>query len=222
LEFFERFSGTFMTTPWEARSATPWLDCTNVTRFCCSRRLLPDAVCRAAFLRVLCRRRTRVSQLGWPRALCGGSDAMNALAMACLLEDAAVDQRKAFHSRRVYTACLYTPSYRVLTEQQRLRYNQLQALYFNEQIMFFEIAIGRNVLEALLPRFVVAATYKRLAPVLGGRAAAHRDVSPIEPALRAAILWGGLLLFYSASARMDGGAELGYATPSLLSPCSSG
>ena len=74
---------------------------------------------------------------------------MNALAMACLLEDAAVDHGKRFIPEE-FTPLSYTPSYRVLTEQQRLRYNQLQALYFNEQIMFFEIAIGRNVLEALL------------------------------------------------------------------------
>jgi hypothetical protein len=38
----------------------------------------------------------------------------------------------------------------VLSEEQRLRYNQLHAIYFSEQIIFFETAIGRPILEALL------------------------------------------------------------------------
>jgi hypothetical protein len=74
---------------------------------------------------------------------------MNALAVTCLIESAAVDHRKRFIPEE-FTPLYYTPSYRVLTEEQRLRYNQLQALYFNEQIIFFETAIGRQVLEALL------------------------------------------------------------------------
>lgn len=40
----------------------------------------------------------------------------------------------------------HTPAYASLTERQRLRYNQLNALYFNEQTMFFEKALARNVL----------------------------------------------------------------------------
>jgi len=52
----------------------------------------------------------------------------------------------------------------VLTEQQRLRYNQLQALYFNEQIMFFEIAIDETYWKHCFA-IVVAATHK-VAPVL--------------------------------------------------------
>jgi hypothetical protein len=74
---------------------------------------------------------------------------MNALAVACLLEDTTVDYGRRFIPEE-FTPLSYTPSYLVLTEQQRLRYNQLQAFYFNEQIIFFETAIGRKVLEALL------------------------------------------------------------------------
>jgi len=47
------------------------------------------------------------------------------------------------------TPLSYTPLYRQLTAAQRLRYNQLHALYFNEQIIFFETAIGRGTLETL-------------------------------------------------------------------------
>lgn len=46
----------------------------------------------------------------------------------------------------------HTPSYARLTDRQRLRYNRLQALYFHEQITFFETALGRPVLAALLRR----------------------------------------------------------------------
>lgn len=44
------------------------------------------------------------------------------------------------------TPLYHTPAYRSLSERQRLRYNQLNALYFNEQIMFFEKGLARNVL----------------------------------------------------------------------------
>jgi hypothetical protein len=74
---------------------------------------------------------------------------MSALAVTCLIESAAVDHRMRFIPGE-FTPLYYTQSYRALTEEQRLRYNQLQALYFNEQIIFFETAIGRKVLEALL------------------------------------------------------------------------
>ena len=40
----------------------------------------------------------------------------------------------------------FTPAYRTLTPSQKLRYNQISALYFNEQTMFFEKALARNVL----------------------------------------------------------------------------
>lgn len=74
---------------------------------------------------------------------------MSALAVTCLIESAAVDHRMRFIPEE-FTPLYHTPGYRALTDEQRLRYNQLQALYFNEQIIFFETAIGRKVLEALL------------------------------------------------------------------------
>lgn len=44
------------------------------------------------------------------------------------------------------TPFYHAPGYRLLSEHQRLRYNQLHAMYFNEQTMFFEKALARNVL----------------------------------------------------------------------------
>jgi hypothetical protein len=44
------------------------------------------------------------------------------------------------------TPFFFAPAYATLTESQKLRYNQLNALYFNEQIMFFEKFLARNVL----------------------------------------------------------------------------
>lgn len=44
------------------------------------------------------------------------------------------------------TTFFHTDAYASLTETQRLRYNQLNALYFNEQTMFFEKTLARNVL----------------------------------------------------------------------------
>src|SRR5687768_15490891 len=44
------------------------------------------------------------------------------------------------------THLYHTPVYAGLTDAQRLRYNQLHALYFNEQIMFFEKTLARNVI----------------------------------------------------------------------------
>lgn len=65
------------------------------------------------------------------------------------LADSAIDTSKPFIPAEL-TPLFYTPSYRQLTAAQGLRYNQLQALYFNEQITFFETALGRSILEALL------------------------------------------------------------------------
>ncbi len=73
---------------------------------------------------------------------------MNAMAVASLLEEAPLDVGKPFIPAEL-TPLFYTPSYRELTAEQRLRYNQLHALYFNEQIMFFEAALG-PLLAALL------------------------------------------------------------------------
>src|SRR5687767_7362121 len=49
-----------------------------------------------------------------------------------------------------FTPLYYTPLYGDLNEPERLRYNQLQACYFNEQITFFETSLARNVLGAFL------------------------------------------------------------------------
>ena len=49
-----------------------------------------------------------------------------------------------------FTPLFHTASYRALTDGQRLRYNQLHGLYFNEQLMFFESVIGRGVLCTLV------------------------------------------------------------------------
>lgn len=44
------------------------------------------------------------------------------------------------------TPFYHVSGYSELTESQRLRYNQLNALYFNEQTMFFEKTLAQNVL----------------------------------------------------------------------------
>jgi len=49
-----------------------------------------------------------------------------------------------------FTPVFHTASYGALTEGQRLRYNQLHGLYFNEQLMFFESVVGRGVLCTLV------------------------------------------------------------------------
>lgn len=64
---------------------------------------------------------------------------------------AAVDFGRKFIPEKL-TPLYYAPAYRRLAPHQRLRYNQLQALYFNEQIIFFETMIGRGVMEGLLRR----------------------------------------------------------------------
>ncbi|HEX6899373.1 MAG TPA: diiron oxygenase [Thermoanaerobaculia bacterium] len=74
---------------------------------------------------------------------------MNPVATAPPPEDSPVDSGKLFIPEEL-TPLFYTPSYGDLTAEQRLRYNQLHALYFNEQIMFFERALCCRILEALL------------------------------------------------------------------------
>lgn len=66
-----------------------------------------------------------------------------------LPDDLTVDSGRRFIPEE-FTPLFYTPSYSELGERQRLRYNQLQGLYFNEQIIFFETVLGRTVLEALM------------------------------------------------------------------------
>jgi len=50
------------------------------------------------------------------------------------------------------TPLYHAPGYKRLSEGQRLRYNQLQATYFNEQTIFFESAMARPILTGLLSR----------------------------------------------------------------------
>ena len=74
---------------------------------------------------------------------------MDSAATALLLEDSPVDSGRLFIPEEL-TPLFHTPSYGELTAAQRLRYNQLHALYFNEQIMFFERALCCRILESLL------------------------------------------------------------------------
>ena len=50
------------------------------------------------------------------------------------------------------TPLFHTPFYRRLTEEQRLRYNQLHACYFNEQTIFFESLMARPILSCFTAR----------------------------------------------------------------------
>jgi hypothetical protein len=61
-----------------------------------------------------------------------------------------------------FTPLFYTPLYAQLTEQQRLRYNQLHGCYTNEQIMFFEQTMAPNLLAALLRRPIAASLASNL------------------------------------------------------------
>lgn len=63
--------------------------------------------------------------------------------------DTPVDFARKFIPEKL-TPLFYTPEYRRLAPEHRLRYNQLQALYFNEQIIFFETMIGRGIMESFL------------------------------------------------------------------------
>ncbi len=76
---------------------------------------------------------------------------MNIAIAAPELETTLVDFGKHFIPEE-FTPLSYTRAYLELTEEQQLRYNQLHAFYFNEQIMFFEATLGQSVLEALLRR----------------------------------------------------------------------
>jgi hypothetical protein len=61
----------------------------------------------------------------------------------------AVDTTR-FFVPETFTPLFYTPLYAELTQQQRLRYNQLHGCYCNEQIMFLERFVAENVLTCLL------------------------------------------------------------------------
>jgi hypothetical protein len=65
------------------------------------------------------------------------------------LEASPIDRSRRFIPEHL-TPLSFSPVYRSLGEEQRLRYNQLHALYFNEQIAFFEQEMARHILGALL------------------------------------------------------------------------
>ena len=50
------------------------------------------------------------------------------------------------------TPLYYTSVYARLSDEQRLRYNQLHSFYFNEQTIFFESAMARYILGDFVPR----------------------------------------------------------------------
>lgn len=74
---------------------------------------------------------------------------MSATAAACLPWPDNIDFSRHFIPENL-TPLSYTAIYRELDAHHRLRYNQLQALCFNEQIMFFETEVGTGVMKALL------------------------------------------------------------------------
>jgi P-aminobenzoate N-oxygenase AurF len=65
------------------------------------------------------------------------------------IENSAVDYSRHFIPEPS-SPLFYTAAYAELTEEQRLRYNQLHGCYCNEQIMFLERSVADPVLEALL------------------------------------------------------------------------
>lgn len=64
-------------------------------------------------------------------------------------ETSSVDYSRHFIPEH-FSPLFYTPVYAELTDEQRLRYNQLHGCYCNEQIMFFEKFVAENVLTGLL------------------------------------------------------------------------
>ena len=48
------------------------------------------------------------------------------------------------------TPLFFTSIYKELSEWEKIRYNQLQGLYFNEQFMFFEGILPQRIASALL------------------------------------------------------------------------
>src|SRR5258708_15767223 len=62
-----------------------------------------------------------------------------------------IDFTKRFIPERL-TPLYHTPAYARLSIEQRLRYNQLHASYFNEQTIFFESNMAQHILRALIKR----------------------------------------------------------------------
>lgn len=63
--------------------------------------------------------------------------------------EATIDFSKPFLPQRIAPLC-HTTSYARLSEAQKLRYNQLHALYFNEQTIFFESQMAQHILRDFL------------------------------------------------------------------------
>ncbi|HUS34525.1 MAG TPA: diiron oxygenase [Verrucomicrobiae bacterium] len=65
------------------------------------------------------------------------------------------------------TPLRHTPIFNDLSPAQRLRYNQLQAAYFNEQIIFFESAMAQHILRGILkiplPKHLIVAVNEFIA-----------------------------------------------------------
>jgi hypothetical protein len=78
-----------------------------------------------------------------------GNAGMSSTAAVCLPWPDQLDRSRCFIPEHL-TPLSYTPIYRELDPHHRLRYNQLQAMCFNEQIIFFETEIGTGVMKALL------------------------------------------------------------------------
>src|SRR5579863_6165045 len=68
-----------------------------------------------------------------------------------ILPEGRIDFSRLFMPEEL-AAFYHAPAYGTLSQAQRLRYNQLSALYFNEQTMFFETALARNVLGYFLAK----------------------------------------------------------------------
>lgn len=62
-----------------------------------------------------------------------------------------IDFSKRFMPERL-TPLYHTPAYSRLSGAQRLRYNQLQASYFNEQTIFFESVMAQHILAGCISR----------------------------------------------------------------------
>jgi len=141
-------------------------------------------------------------------------DTVSALAVACLLEDATVDQGKRFIPEE-FSPLFYTPSYQALTEEQRLRYNQLQRSTLTSRSYFSK----RPSDERCWKPYCAIRCHRNLQKGCASfwrRSSSTQKCSANKSALRAAILWSVSFLFYSATALMDGGPKLGYTAPSFL------
>src|SRR4051812_38688920 len=73
---------------------------------------------------------------------------MNAVATVDLHEQP-IDFGREFIPETL-TPLAHTAAWQRLESHHRLRYNQLQALFFNEQIVFFETMVGTGTMQALL------------------------------------------------------------------------